>query len=302
MSLRRVLTGSDGSGTFYPTRAPFSTLFVNRFSRDANKAGSSASSVSPANAGSRQGQLGSSAPTSSAEEARQLLEEVQQLGSRMRNNRRRAQQIDRRAAAFASRLARHAARLLQHMPNAVPAVRPVPGTGASTLRHYILKHDQLEAPDRTRLLVVSSDGRLRICTVLTYGQGSRLWDDYEVANPPAGLGLSVVFEGLSSLIVKLETAVVDREQQSSDQEKALDGLIAQSEAKLANAGSRLAPAGDAEDDLDDDTELFGPNPGGELRSYGFEQRISFGKTEAAEPTGGSEKPAATTPARGRFQR
>ena len=254
---------------------------------------------------------------SSPEEARRLLDEVQQLGSRMRNNRRRAQQIDRRAAAYASRLARHTARLLQHMPNAVPAVRPVPGTGASALRHHVLKHDQLESPDRTRLLVVSSDGRLRMCTVLAYGQNSRLWSDYEVSNPPAGLGLSVVFEGLSSLIVKLETAVVDAEQQASDHEQAIDGLIAESEAKLANAGSRLSPVDDVADDSGD-VDVYGETPSGELRSYGFEHRISLGAADAAPParaavsdapvgasvgaTSVAEKPAEPTRAPGRFQR
>lgn len=285
---------------------------MNRFSRDANQASTKHSSPGAAEPARKDDLSAVGASSSSAEEARRLLEEVQQLGSRMRNNRRRAQQIDRRAAAYASRLARHTARLLQHMPNAVPAVRPVPGTGASTLRHYVLKHDQLDAPDRTRLLVVSSDGRLRICTVLAFGPGSRLWNDYEVSNPPVGLGLSVVFEGLSSLIVKLETAVLDIEQQSSETEKALDGLIAQSEAKLAQAGSRLSPVDPAPDDADDDDDLFGLHAGGELKSYGFEHRISFGRpagktsapvdSMAAAASALASVTPPPTPSRGRYQR
>lgn len=156
------------------------------------------------------------------------------------------------------------------MPNAIPAVRPVPGTGASTLRHYILKHDQMESPDRTRLLVVSSDGRLRICTVLTDAQHSRLWSDYEVANPPLGLGLSVVFEGLSSMIVRLESAVQRAEAVADSSAMALDGLIAQSEAKLANAGSVLSPVEETDDATDD---LYGQQATRGLRSYGFEDRF-----------------------------
>ena len=207
----------------------------------------------------------------SPEEARRLLEEVQQLGTRMRLNRRKAQQIDRRAAAYASRLARHTARLLQHMPNAIPAVRPVPGSGASTLRHYVLKHDQLDSPDRARLLVVSSDGRLRICTVLTDGQRSRLWNDYEVANPPVGLGLLVVFEGLASMIVQLESAVNEAEAVAESSSSALDGMIAESEAKLANAGSRLSPVEDCAIDEDD---VYGQEQEKGLRSHGFEHRVA----------------------------
>jgi len=274
---------------------------VNRFSRDASKG----HNTSPSSAGNTvitapksgaEASLRTTKAGASPEDARRLLEEVQQLGARMRNNRRQAQQIDRRATAYASRLARHTARLLQHMPHAVPAVRPVPGTGASALRHYVLNHDQLEAPDRTRLLVVSSDGRLRICTVLSYGPGSRWWDDYEVANPPAGLGLSVVFEGLSSLIVKLETAVVEAEHAASDHEHAIDGLIAQSEAKLAHAGSRLSPVDDLADDAAD-ADVYGETPSGELRSYGFEHRIAFGATHAVPRTEAAARSAANAPVR-----
>ncbi len=225
----------------------------------------------------------------SPEEARRLLEEVQQLGTRMRVNRRQAQQIDRRAAAYASRLARHTARLLQHMPDAIPAVRPVPGTGASTLRHYVLKHDQLESPDRARLLVVSSDGRLRICTVLSDGKRSRLWNDYEVANPPVGLGLLVVFEGLSSMIVRLESAVIQAESVAESGSSALDGMIARTEAKLAHAGSRLSPVDDRSLDEDD---VYGQEETMGLRSYGFEHRLPVP----------SAQPAPVPSAAGRFAR
>ena len=204
----------------------------------------------------------------------------------MRLNRRKAQQIDRRAAAYASRLARHTARLLQHMPNAIPAVRPVPGTGASTLRHYVLKHDQLEAPDRVRLLVVSSDGRLRVCTVLSDGKRSRLWNDYEVTNPPVGLGLLVVYEGLSSMIVQLESAVTLAEAVAESGLSALDGMIARSEAQLANAGSRLSPVDDLTADEDD---VYGQDQAKGLRSYGFEHRLPI---PAVNPA-----PAASAPSR-----
>lgn len=220
------------------------------------------------------------------------------MGTRMRLNRRQAQQIDRRAAAYASRLARHTARLLQHMPTAIPAVRPVQGTGASSLRHYVLKHEQLDAPDRLRLLVVSSDGRLRICTVLTDGARSRLWNDYEVANPPAGLGLSVVFEGLSAMIVTLETAVVQAETTSSTHGQLVNDLISQSEARLADAGSRLTPverlADDAEGDRSEmeDDMLFGMSDDEGLRSHGFEHRLPFAGVKSSTE--------AVTP--GRFQR
>ena len=273
-------------------------LPVNRFSRDANPVSAKAASPNSASAnapspsfpstaagasranpfgGSRNISLeesidGAAFEAGSPEEARRLLEEVQQLGSRMRLNRRKAQQIDRRAAAYASRLARHTARLLQHMPNAIPAVRPVPGTGASALRHYVLKHDQLESPERMRLLVVSSDGRLRICTVLTDGQHSRLWNDYEVVNPPLGLGLSVVFEGLSTMIVRLESAVQEAETVADSTSSALDGMIALSESMLANAGSRLSPV---EDLSIDENDVFGDNDASGLRSYGFEHRLPF---------------------------
>lgn len=202
-----------------------------------------------------------------SQEARRLLDEVNRLGSRLRKNRMRAQQIDRRAAAYASRLARHTARLLQHMPNAVPAIRPVAGTGPSALRHYVLRHDKLEAPDRVRLLVVSADGRLRLCTLLDGGRGSRLWNDYEVANPPIGVGLGIVFEGLSALIVQLEGALQVAEQEASEREEAVDGLIAESEALLYNAGSRLSPinANVAPE------KPVAPPTNGRLRSHGFER-------------------------------
>ena len=201
--------------------------------------------------------------------ARKLLDEVGRLGSRMRQNRMRAQQTDRRAAAYASRLARHTARLLDHMPNAVPAVRPVPGTGASALRHYILRHDQLDTPSRLRLLVVSSDGRLRLCTVLNDRAGSRLWSDFEVTNPPAGLPLNVVFEGLSALILQLEGAVTHAEVESTGRATEVDNIIAESEAVLFNSGSKLAPMEsrekpDPRDETDEERDR-------RLRSHGFER-------------------------------
>ncbi|MEO7363783.1 MAG: hypothetical protein ABI120_25855 [Gemmatimonadaceae bacterium] len=268
---------------------------MNRFSRDASAATDSAPSYAANPFGSSrttstEGSLdGATFETGSPEQARRLLDEVQQLGTRMRLNRRKAQQIDRRAAAYASRLARHTARLLQHMPNAIPAVRPVPGTGASTLRHYVLRHDQLDSPDRSRLLVVSSDGRLRVCTVLSDGKRSRLWNDYEVANPPVGLGLLVVFEGLSSMIVQLESAVTQAEAVAESGSNALDGMIAQSEAKLANAGSRLSPVDDLVADEDD---LYGQDQEKGLRSHGFEHRLPVSNV----------KPAPATSAPGRFAR
>ena len=268
---------------------------MNRFSRDANAATGHAAShganpFGSARAVSTDGPLDDSAlANGSPEEARRLLEEVQLLSTRMRLNRRKAQQIDRRAAAYASRLARHTARLLQHMPNAIPAVRPVPGTGASALRHFVLKHDQLDSPDRARLLVVSSDGRLRICTVLADGKRSRLWNDYEVANPPLGLGLMVVFQGLSSMIVQLESAVTEAEAIADSGSSALDVMIARSEAKLANAGSRLSPVDDLS--LDDD-DVYGQDESKALRSHGFEHRLPVPAVKVA-----------TTPsAPGRFAR
>lgn len=279
---------------------------MNRFSRDASKSSTGRASTGQTGAFPVVATVGRQNAATSPEEARRLLEEVQQLGSRMRNNRRRRQQIERRAAAYASRLARHTARLLQHMPHAVPTVRPIPGTGASTLRHYVLWHDQFESPSRTRLLVVSSDGRLRVCTVVAFGRASRLWNDYEVSNPPAGLGLSVVFEGLSSLIVKLESALNESEQEAADQEQALDGMIAESEAKLAIAGSRLSPVDPVSDNNDEDVPVFPAPQTGELRSYGFEHRISFGSRNAApQPAAATSaaQPAAASPrAPGRFAR
>lgn len=199
-----------------------------------------------------------------------MLDSVQQLGSRMRINKRRAQQTDRRAAAYASRLARHVARLLDHMPTALPLVKPVPGTGASSLRHYILEHHTFESPARTRLLVVSSDGRLRVCMVLGDGTGTRLWTDYEVTNPPTGLGLQLVFERLSSMIAKLENVVVETEAATTASSGALDKMIAASESKLSEVGSRLEPVENLS--LTDD-DVFGPLDQTGLKSYGFEHRI-----------------------------
>ena len=273
---------------------------MNRFSREAHSAAADPNPFSASRAAAEETQAEESFAPGSPEEARRLLEEVQQLGTRMRVNRRKAQVIDRRAAAYASRLARHTARLLQHMPNAIPAVRPVAGTGASALRHYVLKHDQLESPDRLRLLVVSSDGRLRICTVLTDGQRSRLWNDYETANPPAGLGLSIVFDGLSTMIVQLETAVHEAEVTSDGSSNALDGMIAQSEAKLANAGSRLTPVEGIADDASIE-DVFAEVSDDGLKSYGFEHRLPFAGVKpvgAATITGKSATPAAP----GRFAR
>jgi hypothetical protein len=278
---------------------------VNRFSREANVA-----AVPPQPAGAARGApakeqlVEQSFANGTPEEARRLLEEVQQLGSRMRVNRRSAQQVDRRAAAYASRLARHTARLLQHMPNAVPAVRPVPGTGASTLQHYVLRHDQLESPARMRLLVVSSDGRLRICTVpTTEGPRIRLWNDYEVADPPPGLDLAVVFEGLSSMIVQLESGVKRAESTVAAKTTTLNDMIAESEARLAGANSKLKP-------LQEDSseaaahEVFGDvHPAG-LKSYGFEHRLPLGAINPVGPsTIAPSAPAAAPPvATGRFAR
>lgn len=222
----------------------------------------------------------------SQDEARRLLEDVQQLTSRIRVNRRKAQSIDRKASAYASRLARHTARLLLHMPNSVPAIKPVRGAGASSLHHYVLRHQTLEAPSRLRLLVVSSDGRLRVCTVLTGGPGSRMWDDYEVADPPLGLGLSCVFEGLTMLIAQLEGGVNFAEDQTSRHGEAVEGFIANSEAVLASAGSRLAPVEAESDILDFESEAAlgedaidqddaGADHEDGLTSHGFEHRISF---------------------------
>jgi hypothetical protein len=201
--------------------------------------------------------------------ARKLLDDVRRMGSRMRQNRMRSQQTDRRAAAYASRLARHTARLLDHMPDAVPAVRPVPGTGASALRHYILRHDKLTAPDRVRLLVVSSDGRLRLCTVLNDRAGSRLWTDFEVANPPSTLPLNIVFEGLSALILRLEGAVTLAESKTMEKEIEVADLIAESEALLFNSGSKLTPIDNREKPVG--LEETAEERDRRLRSHGFER-------------------------------
>lgn len=219
---------------------------------------------------------------SATDGARDLLDNVNSLSSRIRVNTRKSQSVDRRATAYASRLARHTARLLAHMPDAVPAIRPVRGTGASTLHHYVLHHQQLENPSRLRMLVVSSDGRLRLCTVVV-GKQSRLWADYEVTNPPADMGLANVFEGLSSLIARLEGGVAEAEQQTERQSQAVDSLIIESEALLASAGSRLAPVTDESDVPTDVEAIFGdvfdrdyePPENGELTSHGFEQRIAW---------------------------
>lgn len=224
-----------------------------------------------------------------AAEARRLLNDVHKLGNRMRENRLRAQRIDRRAAAYASRLARHTAQLLQQMPEAVPAVRPIPGTGASSLRNYVLRHDTLASPSRVRLLVVSSDGKIRICTVQN-GVGTRMWDDYEVANPPAGMGLTAVFEGLSSLIVQLEAAVKAAELDAGLHEASVDSAIEESESLLRDAGSRLAALAPAAASTEEASRPSGSEPEstlpaatsdaphhaasltpGGLRSHGFER-------------------------------
>lgn len=275
---------------------------MNRFSREANTPANAAPPQSPFGASRAVAEESFAGPPASGspEEARRLLDEVQQLGTRMRINRRKAQQIDRRAAAYASRLARHTARLMQHMPDALPGVRPVAGTGASALRHYILKHDRLESPDRTRLLVVSSDGRLRVCTVLADERHTRMWNDYETSNPPAGLGLSIVFDGLSSMIVQLETAVNGAEEAADNRSSAIDGMIAASEARLANAGSRLTPMDDiAEDALVDDV-FSEPSQDG-LKSYGFEHRLPFAGVKPAGASPGGVK-SATPATPGRFAR
>ncbi len=138
------------------------------------------------------------------------------------------------------------------------------------------------------MLVVSSDGRLRLCTVLV-GQRSRLWDDYEVADPPIGMGLASVFEGLSSLIAQLEGGVISAEQQTARHGEMVEGLIVNSEAVLANAGSRLAAVNE-EPELFEPDEIFGDvgelEEGKEsapddssLTSHGFEQRITFEKRQ-----------------------
>lgn len=217
------------------------------------------------------------------ENALVLMDDVQLLGARMRTNNRRTQSIDRRATAYASRLARHTARLLAHMPDAVPAIRPVRGTGASALHHYVLRHEQLQNPERLRMLVVSSDGRLRLCTVLV-GQRSRLWDDYEVADPPVDMGLASVFEGLSTLIARIEGGVSAAETKTERHAKMVEGLIGNSEAVLANAGSRLAPVVEVAAPMEID-QIFGDVDVNEqaahaahddsLTSHGFEHRISF---------------------------
>ncbi|MEP6764739.1 MAG: hypothetical protein ABJB66_10535 [Gemmatimonadaceae bacterium] len=177
-------------------------------------------------------------------------------------------------------MARHTARLLAHMPDAVPAIRPVRGTGPSTLHHYVLHYQQLETPSRLRMLVVGSDGRLRLCTVIV-GKRARLWDDFEVNDPPSGMGLANVFEGLSSLIAQLEGGIAEAEEEVERNCQAVDGMITESEAVLARAGSRLAPVVDQPDEIID--EIFGdlPDeegarpPDGELTSHGFEQRFSW---------------------------
>lgn len=282
---------------------------MNRFSREATAAAASNPFAAPR---AVQMEEAASAPAQfaagSPEDARRLLDEVQQLGSRMRINKRRSQQIDRRAAAYASRLARHVARLLDHMPSALPMVKPVPGTGASALRHYILEHHQFHAPDRTRLLVVSSDGRLRVCTVLGDGKGTRLWTDYEVVNPPAGLGLSVVFDRLSSMIARLETVVNETEAATDATSGALDGMIAQSESKLSEVGSRLQPV---ENLTLSDEDVFGTadasDPNG-LKSYGFEHRIAYpqsrpeNRADAGAAAKGAAAPAPSSGSAGRFAR
>jgi hypothetical protein len=204
-------------------------------------------------------------------ETRRLLDQVQRLGGRVRDNQLRANQTDRRAGGYASRLARHTARLLAVMPDAVPVVRPVPGTGASSMRHYVLRHDQLESPTRIRLLVVSADGRLRICTVWNGGRGQRLWTDYEVGAPPEGMGLASVFEGLSSLIVQLEGSVDRAEWESTEREKSVDTMIAASEAVLVNSGSPLAPLAPTSPPPAPESEAPAPPRDDRLRSYGFER-------------------------------
>jgi hypothetical protein len=110
----------------------------------------------------------------------------------------------------------------------------------------------------------------------------------------------VVFEGLSMMIVQLESGVKRAESVTASHADALDGMIAQSEARLAGANSKLSPLQDAPDDASAH-EVFGDISQGGLKSYGFEHRLPFaGVKPAVAPTPAATPEAPSTS--GRFAR
>ncbi|MCU0647267.1 MAG: hypothetical protein MUF00_04695, partial [Gemmatimonadaceae bacterium] len=144
-----------------------------------------------------------------------LLGRAAVLGARARALTEHTRRHDRQSAVYLANLARQAARLLQQVPaSQIPLLRLPSGAGDSRgLSQHVLRHTRVESTGGVamRLLVLSGDGRMRICIADSASPGTRVWLEYDPSQPPADFDFDETADALASLLDTLEIALAEAE-------------------------------------------------------------------------------------------
>ena len=167
-------------------------------------------------------------------QARALMATAVGLGARLRVTQQQQVVTQRKAGLYINALVKQVARLLQGTrAHGVPLLRANEGEPGRRVAHYVIRSEVLDGPPvATRLLVVGSDGKLRVCVIGAEG-GSRIWAEYEVTTAPDDLTQRTVIETLSRLIGRLERTVTDLEIRQITREAELEADITMSKARIA---------------------------------------------------------------------
>jgi hypothetical protein len=167
-----------------------------------------------------EGRLSSAGESSERARLKRLLGRAASLGQRARGVSRSGRQADRQAAAYLANLARQVARLLHTVPrHGVPLLRLPQGAGdARGVTHHVLGHALVQTGPTLfmRLLVLGGDGRLRICVVDTTAPGTRVWQAYDLNQPPEEFDFHGTVTALAELLDQLEQALRAEEQRIAD--------------------------------------------------------------------------------------
>ncbi|MCU0617042.1 MAG: hypothetical protein MUD17_08180 [Gemmatimonadaceae bacterium] len=167
-------------------------------------------------------------------QARALMATAVGLGARLRVTQHQQVVTQRKAGLYINALVKQVARLLQGTrAHGVPLLRANEGEPGRRVAHYVIRSEVLDGPPvATRLLVVGSDGKLRVCVIGAEG-GSRIWADYDVTTAPEDLTQRAVIETLSRLIGRLERTVTDLEIRQITREAELEADITMAKARIA---------------------------------------------------------------------
>jgi hypothetical protein len=146
---------------------------------------------------------------------KRLVERAAHLAIRGRALSEGLRRHDRQAAVYLMNLARQSARLLQQIPSSqVPTLRlPISAADAKGMQQHVLRHTRVERNGTVimQFLVLSSDGRMRICTTDLSQPATRLWRDYDPGESPDDFDFDETADALATLLDSLEQVLAASE-------------------------------------------------------------------------------------------